>query len=332
MTHSRFISHGAALLVWAAVLAMAPAARLRADPPPPPPAPPAPPVMQAGGNTDVEAQLEAARRRLEQAANEVAQLSTQLGTVAIDQTMPFEPARVIIGVQLEPTSDGVGARVREVSPGGPAAEAGIRVGDVIVAVNGTNLSGPKPARQVVTIMHDVKPDGRVGVRVLRDGKPRDFTLTARASPSFFVTTHGMPDVMYGLPPPLGAFMFHQPLMDMELATLTPRLGRYFGSDHGVLVVRAPADGGLKLEDGDVILAIDGRQPSSGSHATRILGSYQPGEKVTLRIVREHKTLEIEATLPASPQPLQRNLLRHATPEEEPGFHDRKVVIFGDDAA
>jgi S1-C subfamily serine protease len=126
-------------------------------------------------------------------------------------------------------------------------------------------------------------------------------------------------------------MFYRPLMDMELATLTPRLGRYFGSDHGVLVVRSPADSGLKLEDGDVILAIDGRQPSSGSHATRILGSYQPGEKVTLRIVREHKTLEIEATLPESPQP-QRNLMRHATPEEEPGLPARKVVIFGNDAA
>jgi len=246
--------------------------------------------------------------------------------------VPFEPARAIIGVQLEPTSDGVGARVREVSPGGPAAEAGIHVGDVIVAVNGTSLSGPKPARQVVTIMHDVKPDSRVSVRVLRDGKPREFTLTARASPSLFVTTHGMPDMMYGLPPPPGAFMFHRPLMDVELATLTPRLGRYFGSDHGVLVVRAPADSGLKLEDGDVILAIDGRQPSSGSHATRILGSYQPGEKVTLRIVRERKTLEIEATLPEGPPPLQRNLLRHATPEEEPELLDRKVVIFGNDAA
>ena len=48
-----------------------------------------------------------------------------------------------------------------------------------------------------------------------------------------------------------------------------------------------------LEDGDVILAIDGRQPTSGSHATRILGSYQPAEKVTLRIVRERKTLELQ---------------------------------------
>ena len=332
MTHTHFIRSGGALLAWAAVFAIAPAAPLRADPPPAPPAPAAPPVARTGASGDLEAQLEAARGRLEQAANDVAQLSAQLGTLSVDQLTPFEPARAIIGVQLEPTADGIGARVREVSPGGPAAEAGIHVGDVIIAVNGTSLSGPRPTRQVVTIMHEVKPDARVSVRVVRDGKPRDFTLTARASPSLFVTTHGMPDMMYGLPPPPGAFMFYRPLMDMELATLTPRLGRYFGSDHGVLVVRAPADGGLKLEDGDVILAIDGRQPSSGSHATRILGSYQPGEKVTLRIVREHKTLEIEATLPESPQPLQRHLMRHATPEEEPELPDPKMVIFGNESA
>jgi S1-C subfamily serine protease len=326
------ISQGAALLAWAAVLIMAPAVQLRAQTPPAPPAPPAPPMAHPGGDAEIEAQLEAARSRLEQAANEVAQLSTRLGTVAIDELMPVEPARAIIGVQLEPSSDGVGARVREVSPGGPAAEAGIHVGDVIVAVNGTSLSGTKPARQVVTIMHDVKPDSRVSVRVLRDGKPRDFSLTARASPSLFVAAHGLPDMIYGPPPLRGAFMFHRPLMDMELATLTPRLGRYFGSDRGVLVVRAPADGGLKLEDGDVILTIDGRQPTSGSHATRILGSYQPGEKLTLRIVREHKTLEIEATLPETPPPLHRELMRQVTPEEEPELPDQKVAIFGNGTA
>src|SRR6202008_2959086 len=103
-----------------------------------------------------------------------------------------------------------------------------------------------------------------------------------------------PELMPGARGPL---LLHGPVMDMELATLTPQLGRYFGSDKGVLVVRAPADGALKLEDGDVILAIDGRQPSSGSHATRILASYQPGEKVTLRILRQHKTLDLEATVP-----------------------------------
>jgi len=142
-------------------------------------------------------------------------------------------------------------------------------------------------------------------------------------------SHGLADL--GLPPPSfpGTFMFHRPLMDMELATLTPRLGSYFGADKGVLVVRAPAGGSLKLEDGDVILAIDGRQPTSGSHATRILGSYQPGEKITLRIVRQHKTLDLEATLPEDTI-FQRDTRRAADHDEPPPGH--KVVIFGDGTA
>jgi hypothetical protein len=102
-------------------------------------------------------------------------------------------------------------------------------------------------------------------------------------------------------PPMGLakpfFMIQGPLSNLELVTLTPQLGKYFGTEKGVLVVRAPPDRTLKLEDGDVILAIDGREPTSGSHATRILGSYQPGEKVSLKIVRQRKTMELETTVP-----------------------------------
>jgi S1-C subfamily serine protease len=69
---------------------------------------------------------------------------------------------------------------------------------------------------------------------------------------------------------------------------------------------------MQLEDGDVILAIDGRQPLNGSHATRILASYQPGEKLSLHIMREHKTLDVQATVPArgaGPRPrVQRRVL------------------------
>jgi S1-C subfamily serine protease len=93
----------------------------------------------------------------------------------------------------------------------------------------------------------------------------------------------------------GPVMIHGQLGDMELATLTAQLGRYFGTDKGVLVVRAPKD--FKLEDGDVILAIDGREPSSGSHATRILSSYQSGEKITIKLMRQQKTVNVETTLP-----------------------------------
>jgi S1-C subfamily serine protease len=207
--------------------------------------------------------------------------------------------RTIIGVQLEATPGGQGARVREVSPGGPAAEAGIHAGDVIVAVNGTEVKGENPARQVMRLMRPVKPDSKVNLRVLRDGNPRDFTVVARAAPDYFFAEFPKfpPELVTG---PRWPLLLQGPVMDLELATLTPQLGRYFGSEKGVLVVRAPADGALKLEDGDVILAIDGRQPDSGSHATRILASYQPGEKLTLRIVRMHKTLDVDTTLPPRP--------------------------------
>ena len=296
--------------------------------PAPEPRPLRPATVRPDSDADLDAQLEAARKRLEQAAHEVARLSSQLSGTVIDRVKPYvEDGHAIIGVQLEPAAGAAGARVREVSPGGPAAEAGIHVGDVIVAVNGTELKDDEPARQVVRIMRDVKPDAKVSVRVSRDGKTRDFTVTARPGPSVLASVRGLPDLGFGPFPELqGAFLFHGPLMDMELATLTPRLGSYFGSEQGVLVVRAPADGAVKLEDGDVILAIDGRQPTSGSHATRILSSYQPGEKLTLRIIRQHKTLEVDATLPENMGRIHKDAMwREGSPHErsEP---TRRVLI------
>ena len=84
--------------------------------------------------------------------------------------------------------------------------------------------------------------------------------------------------------------------DMEMVSLTEGLGRYFGTDEGLLIVRAPENvDTYKLQDGDVILNIDGREPRSVSHALRILGSYQSGEALSIRIMRDKRarTLEIE---------------------------------------
>ena len=314
------------LIVAIAAGTAAAAACLAAAAPGPPPVPPA--TVRPDSDADLDAQLEAARKRLEQAAHDVARLSSQLSGTVIDRVMPYvEAGHAIIGVQLEPAAGAAGARVREVSPGGPAAEAGIHVGDVIVAVNGTELKDHEPARQVVRIMRDVKPDAKVSVRVSRDGKTRDFTVTARPGPSVLASVRALPDLGFGPFPELqGAFLFHGPLMDMELATLTPRLGSYFGSERGVLVVRAPPDGAVKLEDGDVILAIDGRQPTSGSHATRILSSYQPGEKFTLRIIRQHKTLEVDATLPENMGGIHKDTLWREGSPHEPSEPTRRVLI------
>ena len=280
---------------WAADAAASAAA---AAPPPPKP---------ATNTADAEARLAAARQRLEQAAHEVAELSRELAVETRDRVSEFrfETRRAIIGLQLETASGTDGARVSGVSPGGPAAEAGVQTGDVIVAVNGVKVSGANTARQVVADMRNVAPDSIVKLRVLRSGRTRDIEVRTRPVYAFSFPGPYGPAEVHVNPPPFPEswpdLQFMRALSDetqgMELTALTPALGHYFGIDRGVLVVRAPTSDAFRLKDGDVIVAIDGREPRDGSHATRILRSYQPGEKIALKLMRDHKPLTIDVTLP-----------------------------------
>jgi membrane-associated protease RseP (regulator of RpoE activity) len=260
-------------------------------------------------SADLDAQLAAARQKLEAAARDVAQLSSQLGQAAIAQVKSLR-TRAVLGLQLqvEPSSKEQGATVMGVSPGGPAAEAGLAPGDVIVALNGESTTGPNAPRAVVDRMAAVKPDAKVTVKVMRDGKPKEFTVTARAGMVDFFPPFNGPGPQWrpsGLVQAWGTDTGPGPgggvgaiFEGMELADLSPALGQYFGTAQGVLVVRVPRDGEfLKLQDGDVILSIDGRVPENSSHATRILRSYQRGEKIQLKIMRQKKSLNLEATLP-----------------------------------
>jgi membrane-associated protease RseP (regulator of RpoE activity) len=255
---------------------------------------------------DLDAQLADARARLEEAAHEVAELSSEMSGPVMDHMMSIYedgPPRAVLGVQLDERSGKDGARIQEVSPGGPAAEAGLRVGDVITSINGVDVKGDRAARQVMRAMRKVAPESKVKVRVLREGKSQEFELTPRPGMAHYnVHMPPIPPIppippMAPMPPNevYGPVFIRGPLGEMELVSLTPQLGRYFGTDKGVLVVRAPKD--FKLEDGDVILAIDGRAPTSGSHATRILGSYQPGEKIAIKVMRQQKTVNVDTTLP-----------------------------------
>jgi S1-C subfamily serine protease len=224
------------------------------------------------------------------------------------------PRGPVIGVDLDPKSTG-GARVRDVSPGGPAEEAGIRGGDTIVMVNGKDVKSDAPgasSRKVVRELeafrkeHSKDAGAKLNVQVIRDGKPKDFAVVPRriAAPFVFAPSPPSPpniDIDPGNPRTFNySYKFFggsSDLAGLEVTTLTPQLGRYFGATKGVLVVRAPKNDTYKLQDGDVIVAIDGREPTSGSHITRILSSYQPGEKVTLRVMRDHKTQDILVTVP-----------------------------------
>lgn len=257
---------------------------------------------------DRDRRLEDAKRRLEEAAAEVAALSSEMAAKAMESigsAIAVGPRRSIIGVQLEAAENGTGAKVRDVSPGGAAEAAGVHVGDVIVAVNGKPVK--QGSREVARLLRAIEPDTSVELRVMRDGKPKDIKVTARRFDSRTFAFRPGPDADgdfdFDFDPsnlpfgPFGSSAISGGLGGMELTALTPQLARYFGTDKGLLVVRAPKSDVYKLQDGDVILNIDGRVPTSGSQVTRILRSYQGGEKLTLHIMRERKALDLQITLP-----------------------------------
>ena len=288
----------------------------RAVPAPPVAVPAAPPkpaegasarrseAQQRESRAEIDAKMRDAQERLRAAAAEIAALAAERARDAMENfSWPNAwSRRSVIGVQL--SSDGKdGAKVVDVSPGGPAELAGIRAGDVIVMLNGKDIRG-NAAHEVVQLLRDVEPESKVKLRVLRDGKPRDFDVVARPFEfdTFAYRTDPPPgpdgDAFRG---PIGPFTYQfaprNELAGLEVTTLTPQLGRYFGTEKGVLVVRAPKSDVFKLQDGDVIVSIDGREPTSGSHISRIFGSYQPGEQLTLRVIRDRKSQDIVVTRP-----------------------------------
>lgn len=248
--------------------------------------------------------LEEAQRRLESSSREVAELSTDLGrNLNYGWTVSPPPPRALLGVGVM-NRGREGAVVNQVSPGGAAAEAGIRTGDVIVSIDGKDLTKESdPSRALVEQMNRVEPDRKLRVEVLRGADRMAMDVTPRTPPVGATGATGSAFLQMldqsRMPQPAFTTTFRSAdlLRGMEFATISERLGSYFGVTEGVLVVRAGANPPFTLQDGDVILSIDGRVPTSAQHAGRILRSYQPGEKLRLRVQRDRKAIDIDATAP-----------------------------------
>jgi len=90
---------------------------------------------------------------------------------------------------------------------------------------------------------------------------------------------------FGTGPGTFSFELGGPLGELQLASLNPELGQYFGTTEGVLVINVPKDSPLGLKPGDVVLNIDGRKVTGPSSVYRILRSYDPGDSFKLDIMR-----------------------------------------------
>lgn len=279
----------------------------------------APLLVQAAETEESRAELEKTlaqtRQELNEAARKVAELSRELAEKNMVFVRDFRGGEPHgrLGIMINGEADGKvdGVSVVGVTPGGPADEAGIKSGDLLLAINGKSLaaaSGEAAVENLMTQLRDTKPEQQVTLRYRRDGKTAEANVTTEAFvfPSVAWQSDAGNGFAFAMPPQLPehgmATVFKHFLSgwgDMELVDISPALGKYFGTDKGVLVVRAPTDDALQLKDGDVILKIGTREPEGPVHAMRILRSYRPGESLQLTIMRDQDEMELEIRLPES---------------------------------
>jgi len=76
--------------------------------------------------------------------------------------------------------DTAGALVDEVTPGGPADKAGIKIGDVIRRLNGQSVEG---SEQLTAMITNLNPGSEVKLDILRDGQPMTIHVTLGERPA-----------------------------------------------------------------------------------------------------------------------------------------------------
>ena len=120
-----------------------------------------------------------------------AQIATESGSNSgIGYAIPIETVQSVVeqlladgqvehaylGVQVADAENNGGARIVEVVQGGPAADAGVQQGDVVVGVDGQDVQNGDDLRSAVNAK---KPGDKLELEVRRDGNTRTITVELR---------------------------------------------------------------------------------------------------------------------------------------------------------
>ena len=141
-------------------------------------------TLSAADAAQARAELDALRSQMRDLGKRMAELSLRLGETS-PRAYAFrylgDPDRALLGVVLWPDERGV--KIAGVTPGGPADKAGVKNGDLLVAIDGKPLPDGKGGadRGVATAaraLEELKVDQAVKLGLLRDGKPAEVTVKA----------------------------------------------------------------------------------------------------------------------------------------------------------
>lgn len=199
--------------------------------------------------------------------------------------------RGYLGVSLQPLTPELaerfeikeqnGALINEVVEGTPAAEAGLRPGDVVVEFNGKKVADYRQLRLMVS---QTLPKTKATFKVLRDGKSRTVNVTLAELPSQrglggMMRPDGMPERSPAEP---------ETLEGVEVGELDSRSRRQFSIPNhvrGALVTTVDPESNAYeagLRQGDVILEFERKPVNNADDAVELSNEFK-GSKVLLRV-------------------------------------------------
>jgi serine protease Do len=191
-----------------------------------------------------------------------------------------------------------GVFVQQVTPGGPAAKAGMQASDIIVAENGTPV---KSGDQLVQIISATRPGETVKLSVLRNGKTLE--LPVHVGDRAQVIADRGPD-NGPAEGPEGAAATHTRLgVSVQNLSQSDReqLGLQSGGVQVVNVQPGSFAEDIGLAQGDVIVAINRHPVSSAADVRNIVQSAKPGEAMAFKLIRnmggQWNSLYVAGTLP-----------------------------------
>ena len=217
-----------------------------------------------------------------------------------------------IGIQFTPSdaptapallkASGVseGVFIQTVAPGGPSEKAGLKAGDVIVAING------KPIHEGTELINTVTatPIGSsLNITVARDGKRENFKVVVGDLAQIFPDQFGQGNEEGAVKPEGATVSF-----GMRIENLTERQRQTLGikeKSAGVRITEVEPNSfadDIGLRQGDLLLSVNHRPVNSVDDLKSIQATLKPGEAVMFRIQRRGQDGEWVATFVAGTLP------------------------------
>jgi serine protease Do len=196
-----------------------------------------------------------------------------------------------------------GVFVADVADGGPAQKAGIKAGDIIVAVNGKTV---RDGTELVNIVTATPIGTPLDLAVLRNGQRATYKVTVGDLAQVFPDRFGNPDDQSSVKGEGGATSF-----GMQIQNLSAQQRQTMGIKEpgGVLVTSVEPNSfaeDINLQQGDILLSINRQPINSTADVMAAKARLKPGDAVAFRILSkgDNNTWTssfVAGTLPANPQ-------------------------------